>query len=554
MSFGVEKIVEQVNQDLGIQYTESTYPSTSKINIMYHAKGPDPLVSVPSRDLINQEIKQQPTQQPLQPLLPFNPLPIIPLPPYPASKGQAALPQAALAEAKTEDEEDPDYPEVPRTFDQKAKKHNWCFTDNLYHTDPEGRLKFWIEKIAHFILQERPCLEVPKQYRTREEIAKGLPNKALEPILVRYLVFSIEIAPTTGRRHLQGFFSTDQPRSWHDIVARIQGVDIRPMYIKSKPSYCREYCLKGNFVTKADYKRLRTCAPRYGEGVNLYSCVPNQKEYALVLPEHNAFEYGHCPRQGMSGQVNQISTEIKNGSITNLKQIHELAPQVFYQYTRACEKALRLYEKPRQINGMKVVIYWGDAGTGKSSIALQNGACKLAFSGGTDNIFINGYKGETSILIDDIDKTQGFRLPCDYLMDLLDIHPFVCNIKGGDMLAQWDTVYITANSPPEKWYPHLNSEPKWKAFMRRFRIIYEVERDDTQPLNLPQTQKIKIQRTADGQFVQNAVSPIVQLTLADIERYQRDCLAYVQNVANQRALKQAVANKQAWEIASQQQS
>jgi len=97
----------------------------------------------------------------------------------------------------------------------------------------------------------------------------------------------------------------------------------------------------------------------------------------------------------------------------------------------------------------KLVVLHGPAGTGKSwrvrhEYAQQLGLTEadvfsLNFEG---SVWFDGYAGEKILLIDDFEP-KGIKR--SYLLRMVDIYPFMGQVKGGHVVAEWDYVFITSN-------------------------------------------------------------------------------------------------------------
>jgi len=99
----------------------------------------------------------------------------------------------------------------------------------------------------------------------------------------------------------------------------------------------------------------------------------------------------------------------------------------------------------------KVVVLWGKAGTGKSWKVRHDYAQILGFTeedvfslNFEGNVWFDGYAGEKILLIDDYEPKAIKR---SYLLRMVDIYPFMGQVKGGHVVAEWDYVFITSNHP-----------------------------------------------------------------------------------------------------------
>lgn len=135
---------------------------------------------------------------------------------------------------------------------------------------------------------------------------------------------------------------------------------------------------------------------------------------------------------------------------------------------------------------MRVTIIWGDAGTGKSTWAVQQAKKRwpeeeiyyfTKVGGSRDAVWFNGYTGQRCIIMDDI---SGRMLPFEYILKITGNDPLDVELKGGREPAKWEEVIITSNYNPLGWYTRIweeNEESK-AAFFRRICTIIHVEKKD----------------------------------------------------------------------------
>lgn len=216
----------------------------------------------------------------------------------------------------------------------------------------------------------------------------------------KYMVFGYEVAPTTNTQHLQGYISWDNPRSLDKFKNEVSSA-LHIEKARGTPLQASQYCKKeGNFE-----------------------------------------EYGELPRQGERTDWCVAIQEIKSG--TPVEEVIENQPQLL-----PCIRALDAYKskclKPLNRN-VEVIVLWGDAGSGKSRWAYEKYPELYSKPPGK---WWDGYSGQTTVLLDDY---YGY-IPYHELLNVLDRYPYHAEIKCGYVWAQWTTVVITSNKPPERWY------------------------------------------------------------------------------------------------------
>lgn len=228
----------------------------------------------------------------------------------------------------------------------------------------------------------------------------------------RHLVFGYELAPTTGTPHLQCFICWDNP---HSILAFAHSVSKKPFDIQT--------VLKGTH-----------------QQASAYCAKPESKDPSFPAPGFE--EFGECPRQGARTDFAVALEQIKSG--TPVEEVVDSQPQLL-PMIRALDSYKSRLLKPlnRPVN---VIVLWGDAGSGKSKWAYDNYPELYSKS---NTKWWDGYTGQLTLLLEEYELP--FFTYTEFLK-VLDRYPYQCEIKGGFVWAQYTTVIITANKPPEQWY------------------------------------------------------------------------------------------------------
>lgn len=112
---------------------------------------------------------------------------------------------------------------------------------------------------------------------------------------------------------------------------------------------------------------------------------------------------------------------------------------------RALERFQQITLKPKHRPNIKVIVRYGKAGCGKSHYAHQLDDVYSKPAGA----WWDGYKGQKVILMDDY---NGSFMAHNELLRVLDKWAYNLQIKGGYVQAQYETVIITSNNPPWRWY------------------------------------------------------------------------------------------------------
>lgn len=232
----------------------------------------------------------------------------------------------------------------------------------------------------------------------------------------KYLVFGYEIAPSTGTPHLQCFICWENPRS---ILAFRDSFTKKDIHI--------ETVLRGTHKQAADYCKK-----------------PETKDPARALQCTGGYEeFGELPRQGSRTDWCVAFDQIKSG--TPVEEVVENQPQLL-PCIRALDTLKSKLLKPKH-RDVEVIVLWGDSGSGKSRWAYDTYPDIFSKPPGK---WWDGYSGQTAILLDDY---YGY-IPYHELLNVLDRYPYKAEVKNGYINAQWETVVITSNKPPEQWYTY----------------------------------------------------------------------------------------------------
>lgn len=250
----------------------------------------------------------------------------------------------------------------------------------------------------------------------------------LEAEQCRYIVYGREICPDTKRPHLQGYIYYNTERSLSAFSKKYGNMHVEKQW--STPLHASNYCKEDGDYT----------------------------------------ERGELPTQGKRTDWAKAVEDLKTKDIT---EVIEEQPQLL-----PAQRALREYKnlllKPKH-RDVTVIVLYGEAGTGKTRYAYDNYPDIYSKPRGE---WWDGYTGQKTILLDDY---YGYLPYCE-LLRVLDRYPYQVPYKGGFTQAQWDTVIITSNKPPNQWY-QTGLTP---ALRRRLKKTLLVENIDGQTCYTPQ--------------------------------------------------------------------
>lgn len=266
-------------------------------------------------------------------------------------------------------------------------------------------------------------------------------NKEKTPVFdessMRYMVGQEEKCPETNRLHFQFYcqFKSPQRLSALKKLCPTAHWEIS----KGSPAQNRAYCTKTE------------------------SRVPGKEIY----------EFGSMVTQGTRTDWRDLFDEIKSG--TNDLELFEKYPGIMIRNYKGVTnlKLLLLKQKANRERDVKVFVFHGPTGTGKTSAVWKR------YKGKEDEIYslppccnnsiwFDGYIGEKTLLIDEFTG----KIPIATFLQILDRYRLQVPYKGGFVFANWDRIYITSNYHPSEWYPEEKQETQ-KALLRRlYKIVH----------------------------------------------------------------------------------
>lgn len=268
---------------------------------------------------------------------------------------------------------------------------------------------------------------------------------------LKYAVWQLERAPSTGQLHTQMFLRFVRP--------------VRMAYVKKFLDRNDAHCeaRKGTAEQAADYCK---------------------KEDSRV---DGPWEIGVFDAQGQRRDLEALFACAKSGMA--LREAAEEVGAWAFTYARAYDRALDEYQQARweemdemgsvdEMPGFEppvVNVIYGDSGTGKSQWVYRS-ARRIAKERGwkiyrkMPGEWWQGYTGQEVVIIDDFYGSIRWGT----LLQLLDgYHGIRVEVKGGSVPWDAKVVYITSNKHPRDWYSSI-SDPTPLA--RRITDLWEVRK------------------------------------------------------------------------------
>jgi len=158
-------------------------------------------------------------------------------------------------------------------------------------------------------------------------------------------------------------------------------------------------------------------------------------------------EIGAISKPGKRNDLNDLKKAIQDGM--QMKELFDNHFKTMMRYNRDTLMYKNLCETTNEFKKMKVMVYWGIAGNGKTRQAYEDNKdlYKLSFpSEGARTLWFDGYQGQSTLLIDEFYEQMKYNT----MLKLLDGYPMSLQVKGGFMQKRWNTIIITSNKHPRK--------------------------------------------------------------------------------------------------------
>lgn len=257
------------------------------------------------------------------------------------------------------------------------------------------------------------------------------PTQDMSSLNLTYLIIGKE-SSQTGTPHYQGYLETSSRiglRSLKSSMILLTRAHLEPARGTSKQAL--EYCKKeGDWAERGNPMRQKG-SERRTDLEDIRSILENEKSLEKVADEHFS---------------------------------------LFVQYRRGFEAYLSMKSPPRNWE-TRVIVLWGDTGTGKTRFCHAQSEGRSLWIAG-DYQWFDGYTGQECVLLDDY---RG-EYPIQQFLKLTDRYPMQVPVKGG--FTNWcpKKMYITSNTDPSTWYKDVGSRTR-EAFFRRLNTIHFIDKN-----------------------------------------------------------------------------
>jgi hypothetical protein len=259
--------------------------------------------------------------------------------------------------------------------------------------------------------------------------------------------YELEVSPTTGRSHVQGWFMLEKPIAMQTLRKFFadKGCNIT-FFGKMRGTVAQsiEYCSKdGGYKSYGSQDCVNPHA-RSGQGAR-----------------NDIAEFVEACQKGTS--MHDMCIQYPEFVLRHSRGVETIRQHVFVDP--------RLSKRVPRVN----IIFYGPTGTGKSTAANQyvgKGSCYIPCSNNTSIFSFETYDGQEFIKMEEF---AGPRLGVNSLKDMAGDD--VCQLtgRGFSKPGLHNSVVITSNYNPAGWY--AASPEDYKALQRRFIIYHCGERE-----------------------------------------------------------------------------
>lgn len=148
-------------------------------------------------------------------------------------------------------------------------------------------------------------------------------------------------------------------------------------------------------------------------------------------------------------------------------KVEEIPADVQMRCWSTIQKIQSHYAIPPWRSNIKVKVFWGVTGSGKSHRMF-----KEAFEGGIVPYikpptvkWFDGYKGEKRVVMDEFRGEIGVS----HLLRWFDQYPMTIEVKGSTQVFRAEEFWLCSNLHPKEWYPNLD-KATLDALLRRMEI------------------------------------------------------------------------------------
>lgn len=259
---------------------------------------------------------------------------------------------------------------------------------------------------------------------------------------LRFVVWQLEQAPTTGQLHLQVYLEFSKP--------------VRPSVFKlfcarevDEPLYEQSTWCSGFHVEPR--RASREAARQYCEVAEWKGESKGRVEGPWYWPSLAAWDQGG---QGKRSDLSSACALLKSGG--SLVDVARTQPETFVRFERGLSRLADILS-PSDFREVEGWFIWGDTGVGKSHWVYSTFGPANVYSPPSESpLWFDGYRGQSVLFFEEFDSA----VPIKTLLRIVDEYSLAVQVKGGFVNARWTRVIFTGNSDITRGWP--------RELMRRF--------------------------------------------------------------------------------------
>lgn len=303
---------------------------------------------------------------------------------------------------------------------------------------------------------------------------------------IDYGVWQLEIAPTTGTEHIQGYLVFSQRTG----LARLKKLEPAAHWEARKGTHAQAVA----YCKKEDTRK------------------PGTEPFEIGVPPPES-------KQGERTDLADIQDLCKKGA--NMLEIAESNFGAFLKFSRSLGVYKGLVQARMTRPTPTITVLYGLTRTGKSLYAEHlAGLDAYWYIPQTNHRWWDAYDGQKTVVMDEF-YGQGY--PHEQLLRLWDRYKLQVETKGGTTYMRADNIIVTSNKSPEEWYWKLfAADPaKWDQLRERITNIVYFEDRDTRTVMKGELPPLKLTaRVCDVEicpYCPKAIAPIDQLSRSDLQ-------------------------------------
>jgi len=287
----------------------------------------------------------------------------------------------------------------------------------------------------------------------------------------KFWVFTVNNNPATFQTNLAALYESKKDRITYICGQLEQGGETEHLHFQGYVQLNRSLRMswvRNNISDTAHWEKQRGS----NQQARKY-CTPEKVEDNQTWLEDTFVEYGEFAigraGQGSRNDITDFVQEIKNGQ--SQRQLIDSHPRIFAKFIKFHDRVRSLYKPPSNDEGVKLILYVGDPGTGKTRMAheLYDDLYVVPISNGT--MWLDGYDLHENVLFDDF-MGAGSKMTLDNTLKYFDRYVQQVPVKGTHTWYKPKVVIVTTNYHPRHWYKWKGREISYKALSRRFAEVH----------------------------------------------------------------------------------